>query len=564
MEINNPPSFKKNIVKATGTQIDAYDGSKLTGLKFTQLTDIGSPSGNKVLVTNPNGDGINYIDMKFNAVKEINITNQNTDDVIWDGNDCTVEHNLNSHVIIQLYDSTNYGIPVIPVYVDNNHISFYVEEKPGDNETYKLVCISGGYSLNDTGVSNNILLASCTNLGFFIDGTNLAFSWTDPDDIELNGAVLAQWNKTVLVRKEGAYPSNHLDGTIMATTSRVAGNKNHYGDNSFIDDTVEQGKTYYYMLFSQTVSGSWNNLVANRYTDGTGLSWQQVSEFVKAGRGAELFPVGTTFIVEHAEYTTSTGIPGIAFTVLGHDQVSASDETISHTMCLGMSEILFNAQYDAGELTYAITKDTVTKANKTYYTYDGSSYTQLVEGTDYQIGDSIPIATYYEKNLTNRQYGSNNFAESNLLQWANSNGNAGLWFEKKTIFDVCGSILNGKNGFLKYIDQNFLSVVKDAKLITAKYNEEGGGGSIVNAKFWSLSKTQVDGSGNNGINENERLSYFSSNSAVKTLNGVASVWWMRSPYVGSAFNVYCVSAAGALSNIIATNACGVSLACIIG
>ena len=564
MELNNPPSFKKNIVKATGTQIDAYDGSKLIGLKFTQLTDIGSPSGNKVLVTNPNGDGINYIDMKFNAVKEINITNQNTDDVTWDGNTCNVEHGLNGHVFIQLYDNDNNGVPVIPDFVDNDHISFYLDEKPDNGNTYKLICVSCGYTLDNNWTTNNILLGSCSNLGFFIDGTNLAFSWTDPEDIELNGAILAQWGKTVLVRKEGGYPANHTDGTVIASTSRMFTNKNYYRDNSFIDNTVEQGKTYYYMLFSQTVSGSWNNLPANRYSDGTGLSWHQVSEFVKAGRGAELFPVGTTFIVEHAEYTTSTGIQGIAFTVLGHDQVPCADDTVQHTMCLGMSEILFNASYDDVELTYAITKDTVTKATKIYYTYNGSTYTQLVEGTDYQVGDDIPASTYYEKNLTNRNYGSNNFSESNLLQWANSDGSANSWFEKQTIFDVCGSVLNNKNGFLKYIDSNFLSVVKNAKLITAKCNEEGGGSSIVNAKFWPLSKTQIYGSDNNGINENERLSYFSSNSAVKTLNGVASVWWLRSPLVGGTRMICHVTTTGALTNNYAYSAIGVSLACIIG
>ena len=139
----------KNIVKASGNKLDAYDGSALTGLKFTQLTDIGSPSGNKVLVTNQNGSGIDYLNINFNAVKEIIITNQNSATVSWNENTCTVEHGLDGYVFIQLYDNTNYGVPVIPVYVDNNHISFYVENKPADNETYKLICVFCGYSLSN-------------------------------------------------------------------------------------------------------------------------------------------------------------------------------------------------------------------------------------------------------------------------------------------------------------------------------------------------------------------------------------------------------------------------------
>ena len=318
------------------------------------------------------------------------------------------------------------------------------------------------------------------------------------------------------------------------------------------------------MLFSETINGTWNSLTANKFTNGTGLTWQQIGDFVDAGRGPELFPVGTTFIVEHPEYTTSTGLSGIAFTVLGYDQVPTTDETIQHNMCLGMSEILFNTKYDSGELTYAVTDDTNAKVGKIYYTYDGSSYTQLIEGTDYQIGDSIPIETYYEKNLNNREYGSNNFTESNLLQWANSNGNANSWFEEQTIFDVCGSVLNGKNGFLKYIDQNFLSVVKDTKLITARCNSEGGGSFIDNAKFWPLSRTQVFGEPNNGISENGRLSYFSTNSTVKTLNSIASFWWLRSPNAGTNISVYCITDSGTLASYYAHYTYGVSLACIIG
>lgn len=560
MKLNNPTSFNgKYIVKATGNQIDAYDGSKLTGLKFTQLEDIGTPSGNKVLITNPNGDGLDYIDMNFNAVKEIDITNQDSNIITWNENICVVEHNMNGYVFIQVYDEDGDEIPLVKTHIDENHISAYFESKPGNGETYKMVCLSGGYSLNDLEI-NKISLASCSNLGFFIDGTKLAFSWTDPDDVVLNGATLATWDKTVLVRKEGSYPENHTDGTIIASTSRIGQTKNYYRDHSYIE--TEQGN-YFYMLFSNTTAGVWNNLTANKFTNGTGLTWQQVGDFVDAGRGAELFPVGTTFIVDHAEYTTSTGIQGIAFTVLGHDQVPCADETLSHNMCLGMSEIIFNAQYDANELTYVLTNDTVAKANKTYYIYDNSTYIQLVEGTDYNVGDNVPVATYYEKNLINRHSGSNNFAESNLLQWANSNGSAGEWFVKQNIWDTCGTILNGKNGFLKCLDSNFLSVVKEAELTTNTY--KGISFQTMSAKFWLLSLTQVFGTNNGGIQENEQLTYFiNTNNRIKKLNGNNNSWMLRSNLPGFNHQSMIVTITGESTYSYSHGLRGISLACIIG
>lgn len=113
-----------------------------------------------------------------------------------------------------------------------------------------------------------ICLGSCSNLGFFIDGSNstINFSWTDPDNVILNESILAEWNQTVLVRKEGSYPTSHLDGTPIASTSKVGQTKNYYRDHSYIE--TEQGD-YYYMLFSETRAGAWNNLTANKFTNGT-------------------------------------------------------------------------------------------------------------------------------------------------------------------------------------------------------------------------------------------------------------------------------------------------------
>ena len=65
---------------------------------------------------------------------------------------------------------------------------------------------------------SKIALSSCSNLGFYISETSVTISWTDPDDVELNDSILAEWDKTVLVRKENSYPTSPSDGIVMTTT----------------------------------------------------------------------------------------------------------------------------------------------------------------------------------------------------------------------------------------------------------------------------------------------------------------------------------------------------------
>ena len=41
-------------------------------------------------------------------------------------------------------------------------------------------------------------------------------SWTDPQDVLIEGQTAAAWGGTVIVRKEGSAPANENDGTVVA------------------------------------------------------------------------------------------------------------------------------------------------------------------------------------------------------------------------------------------------------------------------------------------------------------------------------------------------------------
>lgn len=152
MKFNNFDLFNgKSVVTSTNGVIDAFDGSRLTGIKFTQLSDIGSPSPNKLLVTNSNGDGIGYLDVNFNASKVIDITINNSEEITWNNDICYVYHNMNGYVYTQVFDDEGYGIPLVPLYIDEDNIAFHFDSTviPTSGKTYKLICSHCGVSLNE-------------------------------------------------------------------------------------------------------------------------------------------------------------------------------------------------------------------------------------------------------------------------------------------------------------------------------------------------------------------------------------------------------------------------------
>lgn len=398
---------------------------------------------------------------------------------------------------------------------------------------------SGWACLNPAQESSAIRLAACTGIGVQYETGGNVLSWIDPDDVFYNGAELARWGKTVLVCKAGSYPTSVTDGTIVAQTVRADGTKNAYR-NGFTDASSRGGNGYCYRLFSQTESGTWNDLAANSFPNTSVVSWGLVQKFVREGLGAEKYPVGTVFEVSHGEYSHSDGT-GLTFRVVGHDQVPAADASLTHTMCLEMTDALFATPLDAEEKTYGFTDDTYAQAGKTYYKLNTSdyTYTELVAGTDYKIGGWI--VGKYEKNIGVRdQLGYSRFSQSNLLQWLNSTEPISEWFDQKNIWDSCNRVLFTKAGFCNKLDAEFLAAVSPARITTALPEADGGGSETTDAQFWILSYSQVNGLKTNDyvknvVAENDQLEWYKNTTHTKLKypisGGSSSVnWWLRSIY----------------------------------
>lgn len=76
-----------------------------------------------------------------------------------------------------------------------------------------------------------------------------------PADTTINGQTLCSVAGAVIRKKVGAYPKDEFDGTLV---------KNISADETFYDEDVEIGNTYYYAAFPYTTQGVYNRNVANR------------------------------------------------------------------------------------------------------------------------------------------------------------------------------------------------------------------------------------------------------------------------------------------------------------
>lgn len=87
--------------------------------------------------------------------------------------------------------------------------------------------------------------------------SGITIKWSDPQDTVVDGAYLAVWAGTMIIRKEGSEPHHKSDGVIIVTSNT----RDQYKITGYIDRTAQSGKTYYYKAFPYT-SG-------NVYTSGS-------------------------------------------------------------------------------------------------------------------------------------------------------------------------------------------------------------------------------------------------------------------------------------------------------
>ena len=170
-------------------------------------------------------------------------------------------------------------------------------------------------------------------------------------------------------------------------------------------------------------------------------------------------------------------------------------------------------------------------------------------------------------------YGSNNYAQSAIRQYLNSDKAAGAYWTPKGKFDRPPSWNNSLIGFKAKLPDDFLDIVSPVKISTVTNNIfETDGYTITSSyatddMFWLPSRYQIFGSTEGSDLSETQWNYYRDATDVDRImydrNGTARAQWMRSPYVGGAISVRDVDTSGALSNGYAHNRSASSPACRI-
>lgn len=95
-----------------------------------------------------------------------------------------------------------------------------------------------------------VALPPPTNISLINVDEEVVVKWTDPEDIVVNGATIATWAGTLVVRKIESPPTSRTDGTIVID-SKV---RNTYKDVGFLDTGLVNGTEYFYGIFPYTTN----------------------------------------------------------------------------------------------------------------------------------------------------------------------------------------------------------------------------------------------------------------------------------------------------------------------
>ena len=127
--------------------------------------------------------------------------------------------------------------------VNNKKIQYF------DGTQWKNVAGGGSVKIGD--VSGAALAKS---------GQDVTITWSDPEDVVVEGVTLAEWGGTKLVRKVGSAPSSETDGTLIVDNTV----RDQYASTGIQDTGLTYDTTYYYRFFPRTTG--------EEVTNGTSLS----------------------------------------------------------------------------------------------------------------------------------------------------------------------------------------------------------------------------------------------------------------------------------------------------
>lgn len=324
------------------------------------------------------------------------------------------------------------------------------------------------------------------------------------------------------------------------------------------------------------------------------LSWEQLQVKVRANDMGDI-SIGD-------QYTCEQGSGELTWDVIDKNKDTPASPNLARTLTLRVHSLLpDDLVFDAPEAFYAC-RSTSLSAGTYYYIITGTYYRftltksvpvggQLVRMNNatlesYASGSSTtPIETVSvteggagtylgtfadhtrsgNLNTSHRQlYGSNDWKESAIRQWLNSNKPAGQWWEPQNPWDRPPAYAETMNGFMYDLDPEFLNVIGKTRVTTKYFDTSTGalnGTYTTEDYFFLMSRSQVSSSYSG---EGTKYTPYSDNaSRIMYKNGSGSKYGLRSPDSSESENAYIVNSNGSLLRAMALGGRGVAPACNI-
>lgn len=362
-------------------------------------------------------------------------------------------------------------------------------------------------------------------------------------------------------------------------------------------------------------------------------SWEEFRKAVRSGKAQSLYPVGTKLYESWGDDTSNAWI--IVDYPTGEDYLDSdlAQQGYTNRVMLMEEKLNYLRQFDAIEAwlyvetaipagTYRFTipnYDASYGGNKTYIftstanvpvggqltltwayqqnpsavqAYSSSTATSTLfnvsiaewDGTTpctdlgtIKLAMSDADSTYGKLNHIHRaRYGSNNYAQSGIRQWFNSDAAANAWWQPTTIFDRPYGNRNTA-GRLNTMDNDMKSIIATPTIncITNNLFESSSldgttfalqTAYTIQDKLFPVTHTEVNLSSTPNV-DSVLGQYIGADNAdrikYRADNGNAYYWWLRTPSPPHALRVRHVNTSGALSYTNASGTLGSAAACII-
>lgn len=173
--------------------------------------------------------------------------------------------------------------------------------------------------------------------------------------------------------------------------------------------------------------------------------------------------------------------------------------------------------------------------------------------------------------ISRMRYGNNNYQESAIRQWLNSNAKAGEWWAAQNAFDRVSGYAS-EAGFLHGMDSDFLAVVQETAVRCCTNNTWELYGKALNTPYTLRDKFFLPSTPEIGFNADTNQGtcwpYYSGSKNVDRIKqdfgGTARSWWLRSPRPSNAYSVRRVLSDGSLNDGHAYDGSSAAAACEIG